>query len=70
MHNNIFSVQLLLPDKISYRIINELSLNNLYQSVNMENLDEILIENNVNKSIELLYNKISKIYNIHCPIKT
>ena len=59
IHNNIFSVQPLLPEKkISYRIVNEFSLNSLYQSVNTDNLDEILIVNNVNKLTELLHNKI------------
>ena len=70
IYNNIFAIQPLCPEKITYRIINESSLNNLYQSFNMDNLEEILVENNINKSIELLHNKILKNYNIHCPIKT
>ena len=51
-------------------MINEFSHNNLYQSVDMDNLDEILIENNVNKCNELLRDKIPKNHIIHCPIKT
>ena len=61
VYNKIFSAQPLHPDKISYRIMYKFSLNNLYQSVNVDNLVEILIDNDVNKSVELLQNKFIKI---------
>ena len=57
-YNIIFAVEPPLPYKTSCIVFNEFSLNNLYYSVNVDNLDDILVENNINKSIELLHSKL------------
>ena len=70
VYRKFFSSSVQLPQKISFRIINETSLVNLCRGLNCENLSELIYENDLDKSIELLNEKILYYYNIHCPIKT
>ena len=70
VYRNFFANNVQLPQKISFRIINETSLINLCHGLNRENLTELVNENDIDKSIKLLNEKILHHYNLHCPIKT
>ena len=55
--------------KITLRITNETSLDNLYQGLISENLSETIGVNDIEKSMVLIHDKISYNYNQNCPVK-
>jgi len=57
------------PQVKQYRVINEVSLNNLYNSLASYNWQHIINEENVNDQVNALHNVILNEYNEHCPIK-
>ena len=58
------------PKKISYRIINETTLQNLYNNFSLIDANEIMSKTDVNDALITLHNKILDCYNVSCPIKT
>ena len=69
VYKNYFTTINDLPDKISYRIINDTTLNDLYMGLMQENLVRVL-ELDIDASIELLHQIILENLNRYCPIIT
>ena len=69
VYKNYFTTINDLPDKISYRIINDATLNDLYTGLMQENLARVL-ELDIDSAIELLHQIILENLNQYCPIKT
>lgn len=69
IYKNYYNVTVNNTEKITYRLINETTLNNLYFGLLNENL-HILNGNSIDAQIEHLHNKILENYFIHCPVKT
>ena len=55
---------------IKYRLINELTLNNLYNALTTYNFTNTINCDDCNIAIESLINIIDDIYNTHCPIRS
>ena len=58
------------PHKITYRKINETTLNNLCKSLRDENSHENADESSIDRSIELLHDRVLQNFKLHCPSKT
>ena len=69
IYKNYFALSEDLPDKLTYRIINDYTLNELYNGLMREDLARVL-EYDVDVSIELLHQIILENLNRFCPIKT
>ena len=69
VYRNYLSAVNDIPDKISYRVINESSLSALYNGLLQEDLHRVL-EFDINTSLEQLHQIVLENLNIFCPIKT
>ena len=58
------------PKKNSYRIINETTLQSLYNNFSLIDANDIMSKIDVNDVIITLHNKILDCYNASCPINT
>ena len=69
MLRNFFIDRVQLHYKISFRITNETSLNNLYQGLVSENFSVAVDLNDIDKSMKLIHDKILLNYNLHCLVQ-
>ena len=69
IYNNYFATVDDIPDKITYRLINDSTLNQLFNGLLQEDLGRVL-ELDIDSSIELLDKIILDNFNRFCPIKT
>ena len=70
IYKDYLATDRLSPKEITYRLINEATLNNFYERFRSEVATFSIDNSNVDSSIELLNEKILNCYNYCCPIKT
>ena len=69
IYQNYYNSNIVNRDKISYRLVNEFTLNNLGVAINNANLHNYNIEN-IDDSVEHLHGTILENFYRCCPIKT
>ena len=71
VYKNYFQPKQSLPLKISYRIINDSTLSNLYNSLtDILSFPAIICENDIDRVAESLHETVLDKFNFFCPIKT
>ena len=70
VYKDIFQNCRNIQEKVTFRILSEVSLGNFYDGLSRESFTEVINETSLDRAVKLFDDKILEIYNFYCPVRT